>query len=238
MTLSSQNQKRSHDWMFLLYLIFFASTIFSLRALNSISIAAILLSGLVLTKLESGRLISKKIINFFTIACFLFYVIQFTGLLYAHHSTEQWNSLRLKSSLLFIPLAVNCCGFINEKTRQSLLIGYCLLVFAAALYCLIAVLVNYSMHQNAGVFFYHDLVKPLHQHAIQFSILVLIALLFLFESLNKNQILFSRYIHILLVTFFSIFLVLLSSKLIIAFYLVYVLYFFISFLRKKTKTQW
>src|SRR5213075_3222124 len=75
-------------------------------------------------------------------------------------------------------------------------------------------------------------------HAIQFSILVLIALLFLFESLNKNQILFSRYIHILLIIFFTAFLVLLSSKLIIAFYLVYVLYFFISFLWNKTKTRW
>src|SRR5580765_8383449 len=99
MILSGQNQKRSHNWMFLLYFIFFVSTIFSFRALNSVSIAALLLSGLLLTKLESGKLISKKIFSLFSIACFLFYIVQFTGLLYAHNSTEQWNSLRLKSSL-------------------------------------------------------------------------------------------------------------------------------------------
>jgi O-antigen ligase len=233
MTLSGQNQKRSHDWMFLLYLIFFTSLFFSLRALSSISVAALLLSGLFLNKLETGRLINKKIINPFTMICLLFFIIQFAGLLYTHNSTQQWSSLRLKSSLLFIPLAVTCCDFINSKTRHKLLIGYCLLLFSATLYCVIAALVDYSLNQKAEVFFYYDLVRPLSQHAVLFSILVSISLLFLFESLNQGQIVLSKYIHILLLIFFTVFLFLLSSKLIIVFYLIYLFYFFVAFFRHK-----
>src|SRR6266496_1554513 len=164
MTLIWQNQKSFHNGMFLLYLIFFASIFFSLRALTSISVAAILISGLLLNKLETGKLISKKIITPFAIFCFLFYLVQFAGFLYAHNHSQQWNSARLKSSLLFIPLAINCCDYINSKNRNKLLIGYCLIIFSAALYCVIAALVDYIIHQRVEIFFYHALVSPLGQN--------------------------------------------------------------------------
>ena len=237
MTLSRQNQERFHHWMFLLYLVFLASIIFSFRAVSSIAIAAILFSGLFLNKIESGRLINKKMISLFTIACLLFYLFQFAGFLFTHNPGQQWSNIRLKSALLFIPLAVNCCDFINSKNRRQLLTGYCLLLFAASVYCLVAVLANYEMHRNSEVFFYHDLVKPLSQHAIQFSILILIALFFLFENLRQNQIVLSKYIHTLLVVFFTVFLFMLSSKLFIAFYFMYIFYFLFSIFRNKTTSR-
>src|SRR6266496_5460542 len=100
MTLSRQNQKRFHGWMFLLYLIFIASIIFSLRAVSSISIAFILLSGLLLNKMETGNFLNKNLVNLFAISLLLFYLLQFAGLLYTHNSHEEWNALRLKSSLV------------------------------------------------------------------------------------------------------------------------------------------
>jgi hypothetical protein len=237
MTLSGQNQKRFHNWMFLLYLVFLASIIFSLRAVSVIAIAAILVSGLLLNKIESGRLINKKAINIVTIAFVAFYCFQLAGFSYTHNLSQQWNNMRLKSALLFIPLAVNCCDFINSKTRRQLLTAHCLLLFAGSLYCLVAVLADYQMHRHAEVFFYHELVRPLSQHAIQFSVLMLIALLFLVENLRQNQVVLSRYIHIMLVVFFTIFLFLLSSKLFIAFYFAYIVYCLFLAYRNKTTSR-
>src|SRR5205085_12446576 len=76
------------------------------------------------------------------------------------------------------------------------------------------------------------------QHAIQFSILVAIALFFLFENLQKGQFILSKYIHVLLTCFFTMFLFLLSSKLIITFYILYLVYFFVSFSRHELRGKW
>jgi O-antigen ligase len=237
MTLSSPGQKRLYDLIFLLWLVFFATIIFSWRAVTNISIAALLLSGFVLNKWETGKLINKRLFNIFTLACLVFFLVQFTGLVFTENFQQQWGNIRLKSTLVFIPLMVSCSNFINTKTRWKLMLGYCVLVFAAALYCLVAVLVAYSSHPRTELFFYFELVKPLSQHAIQFSVLVLIALIFLFESLGKEKIVFSKYLHYFFLVFFSIFLFLLSSKLMIAFFLIYLFYFIILYIQDRSKSR-
>src|SRR5262249_2736183 len=148
-------------------------------------------SGLLFNWVETGSLFNKKIFDLFTISCMTFFFLQFAGLLYTHNQHDQWNDIRIKTSLLFIPLAVNCCNYPDSRTRQKLLTGYCLILFSACIYCLVAVLIKYLSLHDETLFFYYELVRPLSQHAILFAILVLIALFFLFESFNKNQIVFS-----------------------------------------------
>jgi O-antigen ligase len=80
---------------------------------------------------------------------------------------------------------------------------------------------HYLSGAPAYLFFYHDLVKPLSQHAIQFSILVFIALLFLIENLKETKLLLSPAFGHSMIAFLSLFLLLLSSKLIISFYIFY-----------------
>ena len=88
------------------------------------------------------------------------------------------------------------------------------------------------------VLLYHPLVSIYSGHAVQFSILVFISLLHLFEALTKRAIVFTKYVDLFLIVFFLVFLFLLSSKLVIAFFLVYFLYAMIrSFLFKSINAK-
>lgn len=223
--------------MFLLYLIFFISIIFSLRAISSISIALLLITGFIVNKNKTGKFFSQNLYNLFSIACFVFYIVQLGGLLYTHDPSQQWSSLRLKSSLLFVPIALCGCNFFNEKSRKNLLTAYSLILFSASLYCIVVAVIDYRLYLTIEAFFYHDLVKPIGQHAVQFSILILIALIFLFENFRKGEIILIEYIHIFLIIFFSIFLVFLSSKLMILIYVGYLIYFFTSHLKRKNNSK-
>ena len=91
---------------------------------------------------------------------------------------------------------------------------------------------NYRESGDDSIFFYHALVHPISQHAIYFSLLVLIGLIFLLESIKKNDFFISRPFHLWIIIFLSIFLLLLSSKLVIFFYLAYVLSGLLFMLKK------
>jgi len=97
---------------------------------------------------------------------------------------------------------------------------------------------RYSVTHDFSVFLYHPLVSIYSAHAVQFSILVFVGLLHLFESLTKRKIVFNKYFDVCLVGFFLVFLFLLSSKLVIAFFLLYFLYTTVkSFLLKSTNPK-
>ncbi|MGZ3880817.1 MAG: O-antigen ligase family protein [Flavisolibacter sp.] len=103
------------------------------------------------------------------------------------------------------------------------------------MYCLLIATIKILSGAPLQVFFYHDLVEPTLHHAIQYSILVFIALVWLLENRGETIGLlpasFSRFI----VPFLSIFLLLLSSKLIISFFIVYLLSFFLRQRVQKTR---
>ena len=136
------------------------------------------------------------------------------------------------------PPSLCCCDYINETTRRKLLKWYCLILFCACLYAIYHAFRRYSATHNSSVLLYHPLVSIYSGHAVQFSILVFISLLHLFEALTKRAIVFSKYVDLLLIAFFLVFLFLLSSKLVIAFFLVYFLYAMIkSFLFKSINAK-
>ena len=207
----------------------------SFRAITSISMGIMLISGLAWNKFLTGKFFDWKIINLFVFAGLLFFLTQLTGLFYTHHVNQQWHAIRLKSCLLIIPLMVSCSGYINHQTRNKLLRGFCAILFAAALYCIFNAFRRWNTGHDPSVFFYFSLVKPLSQHAVQFSILVFIALIHLFESLRKNKLVFSLYIDVLMIIFFTVFIFLLSSRLVISFYLFYLLYLILFILKNKLK---
>src|SRR5262249_20827449 len=108
-----------------------------------------------------------------------------------------------------------------------------LLVAAASCYCLVIAFIHYRNTHDSGYFFYHLLVRPLSQHAVFFSILVFVALIYLLEDQwNANPSL-KKAIVLPLALFLSGFLFLLSSKLVIAFYLLYMIAYLVRALLKK-----
>jgi O-antigen ligase len=218
------------------YILFFIGLVFSFRAISSITTGFILVAGIIKNKPTRKYFFHGNWKNLFLAGCILFYLLQFVSLLYTHNIHEGWNNIRLKSGLLFIPLAVCFSGHFNADNKRKIFSGYCIILAIASLYCIGAAFLHYWKTTESSQFFYHALVSPFKHHAVYFSILVFIALVFLFEGIKKNNLVINRAFHISLITFFSIFLFLLSSKLIIAFYLLHLIFYFIG-LFKNTATN-
>lgn len=108
------------------------------------------------------------------------------------------------------------------------------IVAAVAIYCLCHAGWNYFRTTNPSFFFYHRLVEPVKGHAIYFSVLVFIALLFLLGDYERNSFGFGKSIPLSLIIFLSVFLFCLSSKLVIVFYFLYLLFYFIRLLKNKS----
>lgn len=208
----------------------------SFRAITSISIVILFLSALLWNKFFTGNFFEQRPISIFFLAALLFFGLQLAGLFYTHDTSQQWRAILLKTCLILVPLTVGC-DFINYKTRNTLLSSYCIILFAASLYCLGSVFLSWNRENDPSVFFYFGLVKPLSQHAIQFSILVFIALVHLLESLKKNQFVVTRYLDILMIIFFTVFLFLLSSKLVISFYLFYLFYYATGLIKNRVRKR-
>ena len=216
-----------------LYLVFFASLIFSFRALSSISIALILLAGIISTRLASAPAFRTNYRAFFLIGCALFFLVQLLSLLYTRDIDEGWNNIRIKTGLLVTPLAVYLSFSLDATLLRRLLFQFCLLLGLASLFCLGAGYLRYQETGDPSQFFYHSLVSPLSQHAVSFSLFLLIGLIFLVETLRHDHRYIGRPLYPILLVLFSVFLFLLSSKLVISYYLVYLVASFIMIFVKK-----
>lgn len=215
------------------YVLFFISLVFSFRAISSISIALILLTGLINSKMETGKFIIKSDTLFLT-GCILYFLLQFTALLHHQDSNKDWNNIRLKTGLIVIPVAIYCSEFLTAKKNRQLFAFFCIILFTGSLYCLIVSFSHYSRSGDSALFFYHNLVSPIRQHAVYFSAYVFIALVFLSEDIRKNRFVVNNYFHYCLIFYFIVFLFLLSSKLVIGFYIIYMIYYLIVLLHSKT----
>ena len=223
--------------MQVLYIVFFISLAFAFNYFSSLSIGLILLVGIIKNKIEHKPFFSGNTKNFFLIACVLSYLLQGSSLLYTQHKDETWIHLRIKTALVFVPLALCSPNYLTEITRKKLIHLFSIILFAASFYCLAVNSLEYFEYHDSSVFFFHTLVNPLHQHAVYFSIYTFIILLYLIETIGKKEFILNKSLHIFLIFYFSIFLFLLSSKLVISFYLLYLLYHAITLLADKKKRQ-
>ncbi|HEY6504016.1 MAG TPA: O-antigen ligase family protein [Chitinophagaceae bacterium] len=214
-----------------LYVVFLTSLVCTFRAVSSMSIGLILLTGIIKNKSGLRTFFHLNLKNSFLAGCFLLFLIHLIALLYTQNINEGWNDIRLSSGLLFIPLAVCFTNDITNEIKEKLLIYYCLIVSAASLYCLVRALTHYFHSGDLSSLFYHSLVRPLKHHAVYYSILVFIGLAFLLEILAKNIAPVKRYFYTSIVIFLSGFLFLLSSKLVLAFYTLYLVYFFVRLVK-------
>ena len=174
---------------------------------------------------------------YFVIGCAILLLLSIIAILYTNDAREGWNSVRIKTGLLFTPLAVYFAPVPVTNLLRRLLFHYSLILAFAALYC---IGVAFSRYQESGivtVFFYHSLVTPISQHAIQLSLMVLFGLAFLIETIKRNQFFVTRVFQLCLIIFLSIFLFMLSSKLVISFYVVYLLYSFLQMLKKNKSSR-
>jgi O-antigen ligase len=225
--MKKENTSKSLDYfLFGSYLIFFVSIIFSFRAISSISIGLILIIGLIRNwKISSGSTDGNSF-RLLLIGCALLFVLQGVSLLFTKNFVESIKLLQRSSGLIFTPLAVFASHkFLTLERCRKLVFNFGVILSIASLYCLVCSLFKYFSGGPASAFFYHDLVKPISQHAIQFSFMVFTALIFLIKN-SKKEISSINLLSGTMIIFLSLFLILLSSKLVISFYILYLLHIF------------
>jgi O-antigen ligase len=232
--LQKQVPKTLDHILFGIFVIFFISIVCSLRAVTSISIGLLILINLARSRFET-MIFKKNLTGSFLVGCLLLFVSQCFSLLYTTDIEAGLRHLRISSGLVLIPFAVwSGRSFFSWERFQQLMYCYIIVLFFASIYCLAIALIHYFSGAPSSVLFYHPLVKPLSQHAIQFSILVFIALLFLFNSIKTKETR-SFVLTWILISFFTLFLILLSSKLVIIWYILYLLYFSLESSMRKVK---
>jgi O-antigen ligase len=215
---------RLYEW---LAILFFISVIFSFRIFVSISLIGMLVIALVYFRLDRGKWGNKSFMNFFTLGCFLYFIIQGMALFYTHNTKAGWFIQQVNLGMIAIPIAVFYSNLVSKGNYGKMMKWYSWILFSASLIALIHAFQLYIQTGNANYFFYHPLVSIYSNHAIQFSVLVFIGILFLIEQYNGLEYIKNRKWIVFLLIYFSVFLFLLTSKLIIALYLLYIIYLII-----------
>lgn len=207
-----------NKFSFLVVLAVIATTVFSWYNPNSWVIILLVLCRLV----DGGpvRAIKNAFNHKFFVAFLTLVVIDAIGLLFTHNLSAGQASVSKEATLVAIALAL--CGgpFADAQDYRRLMTGYCLILTAACVYCLIRAVDHYqhlAKHEIA-VFFYHTLSEPIGQNAVFFTVYMIFGLLFLLYhplAMGSAPLWLRKSVQVILIVFFTGFMVLLSSKLLL-----------------------
>ncbi len=225
---------RLYEWV---TIAFFISIVFSFRIIASISLIVMLAFALLHYRLSEGRWWNRNFINFFNVGCFLYFIVQGLALLYTHNTKEGLFIQQINLGLIAIPIAVFYSSLVRRENYGMLMKWYTRIFFVATVFALVHAWRLYGHTGNTNYFFYHPLVYIYSGHAIQYSVLVFIGILFLIEENNNQENIKSHKWVLFLLIYFSFFLFLLTSKMVIAVFLLYIIYLVIGtneFFRKKS----
>jgi O-antigen ligase len=210
------------------YVAFFLSLFCGFRVMSSTCEGVLLGLTLLLAFLNKGSSFKNRNRNDFVVGCLIFYLLQLAALAYTHDLASGMQQIQVKLTLLFIPVSLYYNNYLNSSFRDKVMPFYVLLMALAILYCLGAATRNYSANHDNSVFFYHTLVKPFGHNAIQFSIFVFIGLVYLLESLKKQSFFLNKPFLYFAISFFIFFIILLSSKMVIIFSFISILFYILS----------
>ena len=172
----------------------------------------------------------------FIIACFIYFIIDCITLGYTSDMAEGVRHVQKTSGLVAIPLALYTSSFLFQPLHYRILWKvFVWTIFAAAFFCILSASTNFISSGSPQSFFYHELAAATGQHAIRFSILVLCAIIFLTQMARENESF--KKTDVFLLIFFTIFLVLLSSKFVLLMYFIYLLLLAINWRKNKAQAK-
>jgi O-antigen ligase len=209
---------------FWLIMVFFISLICDIRIFVSISTILLALNAVAYHRVDQGKWWNKSFLIWFTFGCFFYFIIQTLTLTFAINVSYGLLNWQTNLGLIALPVAAFYSSVINHKSLGRMMRLYILILLSATIIALIHAGTLYLHDHNASVFFYHPLVHMYSNQAIQFSILVFVGILFLMEEYSGGVNIKSRTWNVTLLIYFSIFLFLLTSKLILIFYFLYIVY--------------
>ena len=200
---------------FILLLLVITTLIISWFNVNSYFII-ILMGCLFVTEkpLEKLRTVfsNKLFLGYFALG-----LVELAGMLYTDNMKTGWRNVESKATLVAIPFILLAGPFRGKENFKRIMTAYCLLLFAISFTCLCMAMVNYLETRQAEALFYHDLVSPLKQNAIVFTLFVLAALLYLLSQnlYFGDQYRPGRVWRTLLIIYFIAYIILLASKLLL-----------------------
>jgi O-antigen ligase len=162
----------------------------------------------------------------------LLYLLYLAGLAYTKNLSYAREDMQTKLSLLLFPLMLSMTddGIFDTKKIHTLLRTFISGVFLCTLTCLVHAFIQYFASHSKMVFYYTNLSWFQHTTYLSMYIGFTITLLFYFLLLNRMSKMI-KVLIILLIVYFSVFIVLLSSKagiltlslvmLVMAFYLLF-----------------
>lgn len=159
----------------------------------------------------------------------LLYALVLLSLFWTIDVDESFRGIIKSLPFFAVPLLFTLMPPLNKTSGTKILYYFALGVTCFALFFIISAGVRFSSGGTKTVFFYHSLVSPLDLNAIYVSVFTAIALLFLLFKTKKNVL------NILMITVLSVFLILLSSKMVIAVTLITILG--LGFLKLKKATH-
>lgn len=220
-------QKQTINTLFFgCYLGFLVCLVFAFRYESSVFAGLLLVTAFIKNKSTTGPLFNPGIMNGHFIVCALFFLLQVIALAYTGNVAAGWRQVQLKSALVVVPLSFYAGSFINPARFALLMKAYVGLLAMALTWCLGYSFVQYRFHQApVNIFFYHQLLESIGHHAVQFSILVFAGLVYLLYTDSRENYVFNKPVHVTLLIYFIAGIVLLASKLVIGFMVVYLLLF-------------
>lgn len=222
--------KYIHGLLYLSLSVFFLSLIFAFRGYASIAIGVVVVLGFIRMRLSTGKFLNPRLNNIFFVCCSLFFLVQLAFLFFVPGNSVKSPELLLRSSIIFVPLALCSSDFVNPQNFRRLLNLFMGLVLLATLYCLLIATWNNLFHQqDANIFVYHRFASPIGQHAVQFSLFIFVVLACLLEQVVTSSTAAARWIIFAMIVYLSCILLLLSSKLVISALMLVFIYYAIRF---------
>jgi O-antigen ligase len=217
-----------------LYLLYgmVITIVFSLLNLNSYCILLFTLAWLIEGKFKSKWTLLKRDKLF--IAYALYFLIHFVGMTQSENIYSGWLGVEDKLGFLLLPVVFCSTPFLNITMRRKVMLVFSLAITLAAIYCLAIAGIQYFDTGDSVFFFYHQLVSPISQHAVYFSVFTFVVFVFLIlEGGSLPWLVKNRFVYISWLIFLLFFLILLSSKMALMVVILFLFYLFFSFGSKK-----
>ena len=200
------------------------SLAFSIRFLNSISIALLPLAILIHPRRK--QLMSAAFRHPVFISFFIFFLFQLSGWFYTGDEKQHLREMEIRTGMLVYPFFFCAVSKLDFRIHRRLMRLFSLSLAIVSTVCLVYASWQYSRQSDASVFFYHELVALFHHHAVFFSFFLFYCIIYWLETGIKEPGNRERKKWVtLMVLFFMIMIFLLSSKLVLVLILLYLLFF-------------
>ena len=212
-------------------IIMISSLVLNLMKLNSYSII-----GFLFFSFLTFRFFKKPSFDLLGISSLCYFGITLIGLFFTTNIGVESKNIESKLLLFILPLLYAFYGL--DKRILSVYVFKTLLysVSIVSVFCLVYSLVSFWEFRDLNLFFYHDLLKPIQHHAVYFSIGVILCIIYLIT--NKDILRNRSFLKISWIAYLWIILLLLSSKMLIFFAVVFLLAIQFKKIRSKNTGKW